>query len=122
MNDQRVQALFKRERHNKTVFINSQDYYELPKKTIRANCNIFHLFKPNNSRDVQNLFQDKASMDMIFKEFKELCSDCWRSNYQPLTIDMSKEIYQGKYRLGLDSIYFPDSNFVNDIKDDFETI
>ena len=61
MNDPRVQALFKRSRHNNlSIFINSQNYYKLPKGTIRANGNVYHIFKPNNFRDVQNLYQDKA--------------------------------------------------------------
>ena len=45
----KIQAMFKRGRHNKlSIFIISQDYYELPKKTIRANGNIYHKFKPKN--------------------------------------------------------------------------
>ena len=49
MNDPRVQGMFKRSRHNNlSVFIISQDYYELPKKTIRVNGNIYHKIKPNN--------------------------------------------------------------------------
>ena len=56
MNDPRVQAMFKRSRHNNlSIFIISQDYYELPKRTIRANGNIYHIFKANNFREVQNL-------------------------------------------------------------------
>ena len=52
-NDPRVQAIFKRSRHkNLSIFIISQDYYELPKKTIRAKGNIYHIFKPNNFLDV----------------------------------------------------------------------
>ena len=111
MKDERVQALFKRSRHNNiSVFIISQDYYELPKRTIRANSNVFHLFKPNNIRDVQNLFQDKASMDMIIDEFKLLCNICWQTKFQPLTIDMSKNKEVGNYKLGLDSIFVPKSD------------
>ena len=65
MNDPRVQAMFKRSRHiNLSIFINSQDYWELPKKTIRANRNIYHISKPNHFRDVLNIYQDKASMNM----------------------------------------------------------
>ena len=65
MDDSRVQAMFKRSRHNNlSIFIISQDYYELSKKTIRCNGNIFHTFKPNNFRDVLNIYQDKSSMDM----------------------------------------------------------
>ena len=45
MNDPRVQAMFKRSRHNNlSIIIISQGYYELPKKTIRANGNIYHIF------------------------------------------------------------------------------
>ena len=73
MNDPRVQAIFKRSRHdNLSIFIISQDYYELPKKTIRANGIIYHIFKPNIYRNVQNLYQDKASMDMRLNAFKYL--------------------------------------------------
>ena len=73
MDDPRVQAMFKRSRHNNlSVFIISQDYYELSKKTIRCNGNIFHIFKPNNFRHVLNLYQDKSSMDLTLNEFKLL--------------------------------------------------
>ena len=111
MNDPRVQAMFKRSRHNRlNFFIISQDYYELSKKTIRCNGNIFHIFKPNNFLDVRNLYQDKASMDMTQNEFKYLTGTCWNEKYQPLTIDMTKDKYQGRYRLGLNSIFVPDSS------------
>ena len=111
MDDPRVQAMFKRSRHNhSSIFIISQDYYELSKKTIRCNGNIFHIFKPNNFRDVINLYQDKSSMDMTLNEFKLLTSTCWNENYQPLTIDMTKDKYTGRYRLGLNSIFVPNSS------------
>ena len=111
MDNPRVQAMFKRSRHNNlSIFIICQDYYELSKKTIRCNGNIFHIFKPNNFRDVSNLYQDKSSMDMTLNEFKLLTSTCWNEKYQPLTIDMTKDKYTGRYRLGLNSIFVPDSS------------
>ena len=111
MDNPRVQAMFKRSRHNNlSIFIISQDYYELSKKTIRCNGIIFHIFKPNNFLDVRNLYQDKASMDMTLNEFKLLTSTCWNEKYQPLTIDMTKDKYTGRYRLGLNSIFVPDSS------------
>ena len=77
MNDPRIQAMFKRSRHNNlSIFIISQDYYELPKRSIRANGNIYHILKPNNFRDVQNLYQDKASLNMTLNDFKLLTSTC----------------------------------------------
>ena len=111
INNEKIQAMFKRGRHNNlSIFIISQDYYELPKRTIRANGNIYHIFKPNNFRDVQNLYQDKASMDMTLNEFKLLTSTCWNKNYQPLTIDMTKDRLCGRYRLALNSVFVPNTN------------
>ena len=111
MNDPRVHAMVKRSRHNNlSIFIISQDYYELPKRTIRANGNIYHIFKPNNFRDVQNLYQDKASMDMTLNEFKNFTNICWNEKYQPLTVDMTKDNFCGRYRLGLNSIFVPNSS------------
>ena len=111
MNDPRVKAMFKRPRYNNlSIFIISQDYYELLKRTIRAKANIYHIFKPNNFRDVQSLYQDKVSMDMTLNEFKYLTTICWTEKFQPLTIEMTKDRYQGRYRLGLNSIFVPNSS------------
>ena len=109
INNDKIQAMFKRGRHNNlSIFIISQDYYELPKRTIRANGNIYHIFNPNNFLDVRNIYQDKASMeDMSLDEFKNLTSTCWNEKYQPLTIDMTKDKHTGRYRLGLNSIFVP---------------
>ena len=101
MNDPGVQAMFKRPRHNNlSIFIISQDYYELPKKTIRANGNIYHLFKPSIFLDVRNIYHDKTSMDMTLNEFKYLTSTCCNEQYIPPTIDMTKVKYTGRYRFG----------------------
>ena len=111
MDDPRVQAMFKRSRHNNlSIFIISQDYYELSKKTIRCKGNIYQIFKPKNFRDVINLYQDKASMDMTLNEFKLLTSTCWNEKYTPLTKDMTKNAYDGRYRLGLKSIFVPNTS------------
>ena len=91
------QAMFKRSGHNiLSIFIITQDYYEFPKRTITANGNIYNIFKPINYRDVQNLYQDKASMDMTFDAFKYLTSTCWNKKYQSFTIDMTKVNYTGQ--------------------------
>ena len=57
----RIQAMFERSRHNNlSIFIISQDDYELPKRTITANGNIYHIFKSNNFRDVQKSLSRKS--------------------------------------------------------------
>ena len=83
MTDSKVQATPKLSRHNHLyIFIIIQDYYELPKKTNRANGNMYHNLKPNNFRDVQNLYQDKASIVMTPNKNKYLTSTCWDKKYQ----------------------------------------
>ena len=60
----KVESMFKRSRYNNiSIFRIDQDYYDLPKKYDCCNGSIYHIVKPNNFRDVQNLYQDKASMD-----------------------------------------------------------
>ena len=90
--------MFKRSRHNNiSSFVFSQDYYDIPKLTNRANGNICHIFRPNNFRDVQNLYHYKVSMDMTLNGLNCLTITCWNEEYQPLTIDMTKYRYQGRY-------------------------
>ena len=111
INNEKIQALFKRGRHNNlSIFIFSQEYYELPKRTIRAKGIIYHIFKPNKFRDVQNLYQDKALKNMTLNEFKYLTSTCSNEKHQPLTIDMTKDKYTGRYRLGVNSLFVSNSS------------
>ena len=49
-------------------------------------------------------------MDINHNEIKYLTSTCWNKNYQPLTIDLIKDKYTGRYRLGLKSILVTDSS------------
>ena len=92
MNDHRVQALFKRSKHsNISVFINRRDYYEILKRIVRANGNLYHIFKPSRFRDVQGLYQDKANTNMTLTEFKLITSTRCKEKYEPLTFDMKKD-------------------------------
>ena len=103
--------MFKRGRHiNLSLFIITQNYYELPKRTIRARGNIYHIFKPNNSLDVRNFHQDERSMDMTLDEFKNLVFTCWDEKNQSLTIDMTRDKFTGRYGLGLTSLFVPNSS------------
>ena len=86
--------MFKGSRHNNSCFfIISHYYYDLTKRTIRANGIIFHNLKPKNLRDVQNLFQDKTSMDMTPNKLVYLTSTCWDEKCQLLTFDMTNDKY-----------------------------
>ena len=109
----RVQAMFRRSRRIiLSIFIISQDYYELPKRTNRANGKIYHIFKPKKFRDDQNLYQDKANMEMTLGDFKYSTSTCWGKQYQLPTIDMTKDGCQSRFRLRLISIFVPNSSSI----------
>ena len=113
MKDPKVQAMLKTSRHiNLSLFIMGQDLYELPRRTFKTNGNINLIFKPNRFREFQNLYQEKASMDMTLDDFKNLTSFCWVKKYRPLTIDMTKDKKTCSYCLGLNGIFVPiSSNF-----------
>ena len=49
-------------------------------------------------------------MDMTLNEFENLTDICWDEKYQTLTIDMTKDKFTGRYRLGSISLFFPDSS------------
>ena len=49
-------------------------------------------------------------MDMTLDEVKLLTATCWNKKYQLLTIDITKNAYDGRYRLGYKSIFIPDSS------------
>ena len=101
MKDPRVQAMFKRSGHNNlSIFIVSQEYYKIPKRSIRANGSIFHIFRPKNFRDVQRLSQDKVPMAITLNEFNCPTNTCWDKKDQPLANDLSNENVIGRYRLG----------------------
>ena len=68
------------------------------------------MFKSNSFRKVQNLYQDKASMDITLIEFKKLTSLCWNEKYQNLSIGITKDEYTGRYRLGIYSNFIPETN------------
>ena len=49
-------------------------------------------------------------MDMNPNEFKLLTCTCWNEKYQSFTIDLTKDKHTGVYRLGLNSIFVPNTS------------
>ena len=102
-------AYFSRGRHsNCSCFYISQNYFSLPRNSVRENSNFIILF-PQNSKSVAHIYQDHCT-DISFQEFKELCETVWSEKYQFLTIDLTANSpMEGKYRKNLNSFYFPKS-------------
>ena len=103
----KAEAYYTRGRHNNCdTFYISQNYFLLPRKTIRENSNFIILF-PQDAKDIAHIHADHCSMDMDFNEFKEFCQSVWSRQHNFITIDTTSTKYNGKYRENSDTFYFP---------------
>ena len=65
------ESYYVRRRHsNVDCFYLAQNYFKLPRQTIRENANFIFLFP----QDLKNhIFDDHVGSDMTMKEFRQLC-------------------------------------------------
>ena len=107
----KAKAYYTRGRHNNcdTLYI-SQNYFALPRQTIRENSNLIILF-PQNTKSVEHIHRDHCT-DMPYEEFKQFCEDVWSTKHNFITIDLTSDRLNGKYRRNLDTFYLP-----KDLKD-----
>ena len=88
-NQKLIDPFFTRGRHeNIDVYYLSQRYFELP-IIIRDNSNIIILFK-QTAKTVQSLYNDIAGFDMSYEEFKNLCREVWKNEFNYLKIERHK--------------------------------
>ncbi len=106
----KAEAYYTRGRHNNCdTFYISQNYFRLPRQTIRENSNFIILF-PQDQKNISHIFADHCSSDMDAKEFKSFCHRVWNEEgYNFVTIDLSSTKSTGKYRQNLNTVYFPTS-------------
>ena len=99
-------AYYTRGRHSNcdTVYI-SQNYFQLPRNSVRENRNFIILY-PQNSKSISHIYQDHCT-DLPFEEFKHLCESIWKTPYSFLTIDLTSTAVNGKYRENLERFYIP---------------
>ena len=104
----KTEAYYTRGRHNNCdSFYISQNYFLLPRKTIRENANFIILF-PQDDKNLNHIHKDHCT-DISLEEFKSFCRKCWKSKHNFVTIDLSSEKCMGKYRMNLNMFYIPDS-------------
>ena len=98
-NQKLIDPFFTRGRHNDLdVYYLSQSYFDLPKRTIRNNSNIIILFQ-QTLKDVEHIYRDIAGFDMSNDEFKSLCREAWRDNYNYLLINRLEDKNGSKYMI-----------------------
>ena len=101
-----ARAYFTRGRHsNCDVFYISQNYFTLPRNSVRENSNLIILFQ-QNTKSVEHIYRDHCS-DIPYEEFKKLCDSIWSEKYNFLTIDLTSSPWSGKYRKNLEIFYIP---------------
>ena len=104
----KAEAYYTRGRHNNCdAFYISQNYFRLPRQTIRENANLIILF-PQDAKNISHIHADHCT-DMEMKEFKDFCHTVWKVRYNFVTIDLTSSKFNGKYRENFDRFYFPDT-------------
>ena len=104
----KAQSYYTRGRHGSCdcIYI-SQNYFALPRNSVRENANFIILF-PQNAKSVVHIYQDHCT-EISFPEFKELCQTIWSKKFNFLTIDLTSSPLEGKYRKNLDTFYIPNT-------------
>ena len=54
--------------------------------------------------------QCSKNIEMALDEFKFSTNTCWIEKDEPLTTDMTKDKYTGRYRLIINSLFIPNSS------------
>ena len=67
------ESYYVRGRHsNVYCFHLAQNYFKLPRQTIRENANLICLF-PSDLKNLNHIFDDRVASDMTKEEFRKLC-------------------------------------------------
>ena len=99
---------------NVDCFYLSQNYFKLPRQTIRENANFICLFPqdlknicffPQDLKNINHIYNDHVGDDMTKDEFRKCCRECWKKLYGFPVIDLTSKKDAGKYRSGLDNFF-----------------
>ena len=90
---------------NLDCFYVAQNYFKLPRQTIRENANFIILFK-QDGKNLSNIYQDHCT-DISKKDFIEFYNKCFNSRYGFAVIDLNSDNVFGKYKRCFDEFYIP---------------
>ena len=106
-NQNKCETYYIRGRHsNVDCFYLSQNYFRLPRQTIRENANFICLF-PQDLKNINHIYSDHVGDDMTKEEFRKFCHKCWLKPFSFAVIDLTRKKNEGKYRQGLDNFFIP---------------
>lgn len=84
-----LENFYTRGRHmNCNCIYLTQNWFELPRRTIRGNANVVLLF-PVNQRDLKLIYKDllESQIELTENQFIDYCADAWLEPYQFVMID-----------------------------------
>jgi len=101
----KCEAYYVRGRHsNCDCLYLSQNYFKLPRQTIRENANFYCVF-PQDQKNIDHIFNNHVAQDMTKEQFKKLCKIAWSKPHNFVVIDLTLSKNCGKYRSGFDNFY-----------------
>ena len=96
-----------RGRHsNVDCFYLSQNYFRLPRHSIRENANFICFFR-QGLKNVNHIYQDHVGDDMTIEDFRDFLRECWLKPFGFAVIDLSSKKDEGKYRHGFVNFFIP---------------
>ena len=99
------ESYYVRGRHiNVDCFYLAQNYFKLPRQTIRENANFICLF-PQDLQNLSHIFDDHVGSEMTKEEFRQLCKTAWGKQHEFVIIELRSKKHDGKYRSGFDEFY-----------------
>jgi len=104
-NQNKAEDFYTRGRHNNvsSIYV-SQNYYKLPRQTIRSNTNVLILFSLSK-KDLQHIHSEYISRDMDWQECQDFCNYAWRQPHGYVVINKDLPPGEGKYQVNLNKIY-----------------
>ena len=87
----KCECYYIRGRHsNVDCFYLSQNYFKLPRQTIRENVNFICLF-PQDLKNINHIFNHHVGEDMSKEEFRKFCGKCWEKSHGFDVIDLTSK-------------------------------
>ena len=75
---------------NVDCFYLAQNYFKLPRETIKENTNLIFLFH-QDLKNLNHIFDDYLGSDMTKEEFRQLCKTDWEKQYGCVIIFLSSK-------------------------------
>ena len=91
-------------------FYLSQNYFKLPRQTIRENANVICLF-PQDLKNINHIYNDHVGDDMTREEFRKFCKKCWEKLHGFAVIDLTSKKMWENIEMGSITFLYPNNKW-----------